>query len=99
MCAVLQRPLIAEPSGVMIWHQVNGFAAKRDHAPGEEDEALSKHTVNVREKPYIVSVHQKSKTIWLAAGHCMGERIDCKGRSESDALSQWQEAARSIKCG
>ncbi len=52
------------------------------------------HKVYVWEKPYEISVYQKSKTVWIAVGEYMGERIEVKDRSESSALARWREAAR-----
>lgn len=52
------------------------------------------HTVKVWEQPQKVSVYQSSKTVWIAVGEYMGERVEVKGRTESQALSAWREAAR-----
>ena len=52
------------------------------------------HTVKVWDQPQEVSVHQKSKTVWIAVGVYSGERIETKGRTESQALASWREAAR-----
>lgn len=52
------------------------------------------HTVLVWDKPYMVSVRQKSKTVWLAVGEYRGERFEVKGRTESQAVADWREAAR-----
>lgn len=41
-----------------------------------------------------VSVHQKSKTVWIAVGNYMGVRIETKDSTKSTALKRWQEAAR-----
>jgi hypothetical protein len=62
-----------------------------------------KHTVDVHGRPYEVSVHQKSKSVWEAVGtydrvaNTPGEtscEIREKGRTESVALNSWVEAAR-----
>lgn len=52
------------------------------------------HTVKVWEQPQKVSVYQSSKTVWIAVGEYMGERVEVKGRTKSQALSAWREAAR-----
>lgn len=52
------------------------------------------HTVKVRDRPYEVSVHQKSKTVWIAVGEYEGHRIETEGRTESQAIASWREAAR-----
>jgi hypothetical protein len=53
-----------------------------------------KHTVQVWDHSYEVSVHQKSKTVWIAVGDYEGQRIETKGQSETQALASWREAAR-----
>ena len=50
--------------------------------------------VSVWGKPHIVSVHQKSKSVWVAVGDYMGKRIETKGSSASSAAAHWAEAAR-----
>lgn len=52
------------------------------------------HTVMVWDKPHKVTVHQNSKSVWVAVGEYMGETLETKGRSQSQALSAWREAAR-----
>ena len=52
------------------------------------------HTVQVWNRPYEVSVHQKSKTVWIAVGDYHGERVETKGRTETQAVAAWREAAR-----
>jgi len=54
---------------------------------------LSQHTVIVWDKPCEVSVYQKSKTVWWAVGDYMGKTIRVKGRTASDAATQWRRAA------
>jgi hypothetical protein len=51
-------------------------------------------TVDVWGKPQIISVYQKSKTIWIAVGTYMGRTIETKGSSASAAAKHWQDAAR-----
>lgn len=52
------------------------------------------HTVKIWERPHEVTVYQSSKSVWIAVGEYMGERIEAKGRTETQALSAWREAAR-----
>ena len=52
------------------------------------------HTVKVWDRPYEISVHQKSKSVWIAVGVYEDQRIETQGRSESQAISSWREAAR-----
>lgn len=52
------------------------------------------HTVKVWDRPYEISVYQKSKSVWIAAGTYEGEHIETKGRTESQAIASWREAAR-----
>jgi hypothetical protein len=52
------------------------------------------HAVLVSESFHIVSVHQRSKTVWIAAGDYRGERIEAKGASQRSAIAHWWDAAR-----
>jgi len=51
-------------------------------------------TVNVWDKPHEITVYPKSKSVWIAVGEYMGERLEVKGRTASQAASAWREAAR-----
>jgi hypothetical protein len=53
-----------------------------------------KQTVMVWRKAKVVSVYQKSKSVWIAAGDYMDEHIEVKARTKSAAVAHWQEAAR-----
>lgn len=53
-----------------------------------------KRTVTVWDKTYEITVNQKSKSVWVAVGDYMGERLEPKGRTESQATNNWKEAAR-----
>jgi len=44
--------------------------------------------------PHEVTVHQKSKGVWVAVGYYRGERIQVQGSSERSALRYWQDVAR-----
>lgn len=51
------------------------------------------HTVKVWDKPHVVAVSRKSKTVWIAVGEYMGATVEVKGTSENAALKRWREAA------
>jgi hypothetical protein len=53
-----------------------------------------KHTVMVWDQPQEVTAHRKSKSVWIAVGEYMGERVETKAASESAAVARWREAAR-----
>jgi hypothetical protein len=53
------------------------------------------HTVTVWGRPQNVTLYQKSKTVWVAVGDYMGERVEVKDQSEGAALKRWGEAAKS----
>jgi DNA-binding IclR family transcriptional regulator len=50
--------------------------------------------VKVWDEDQTVYVHQKSKTVWIAVGDYMGQRLEVMDSSMSAALKAWQEAAR-----
>ena len=50
-------------------------------------------TVHIRSKPHVVSVHQQSKTVWIAVGYYTGKRIEVKGRTQLDAVAGWRKKA------
>ena len=49
--------------------------------------------VHIGGKPHFVSVHQESKIVWIAVGYHMGKRIEIKGRTQLDAVTQWRKRA------
>jgi hypothetical protein len=51
-------------------------------------------TVKVWDKPHEITVHKRSKSVWIAVGEYMGERLEVKGRTRTQAISAWREAAR-----
>ena len=51
-------------------------------------------TVVVWDKPHVVAVHQRSKSVWIAVADYNGERIETKGSSATSAAAHWREAAR-----
>jgi hypothetical protein len=52
-----------------------------------------KRTVHVGAIPHVITVYQKSKTVWVAVGDYMGERIEVKG-SSANVAAKWVDAAR-----
>ena len=50
--------------------------------------------VKVWDRPHIITVYQKSKASWEAAGDYRGKSIRVKGRSDSIAIKRWIRAAR-----
>ena len=50
-------------------------------------------TVQVWGKPVEVEVYQRSKSVWVAVGIYMGERIEVTDRSRTSALGLWQRTA------
>lgn len=52
------------------------------------------HIVQVWDRPYQITVYQKSKSVWVAVGTYMDQRVEVKGRSESQAIASWRAAAR-----
>jgi hypothetical protein len=50
-------------------------------------------TVSVWGKPHQVDVHQKSRSVWIAVGDCLSERVEVKDRSATAALAAWRKAA------
>jgi hypothetical protein len=50
-------------------------------------------TVHVWAIPHVITLSQKSETVWVAVGDYMGERIDVEG-SSADVTAKWVEAAR-----
>jgi hypothetical protein len=55
---------------------------------------ITKTTVFVWDKPYEITVHQKSKTVWIARGEYLGEQLESKGSSQTAAAAHWREQAR-----
>ena len=53
-----------------------------------------KWTVKVWEISYEIDVYQKSKSVWIAVGEYMGKQFDVKGRTETQAVKRWREAAQ-----
>jgi len=50
--------------------------------------------VAVWDKPQVVDVYRKSRSVWIAVGDYMAERLEVKGLTESTAINRQREAAR-----
>jgi hypothetical protein len=50
-------------------------------------------TVHVWAIPHVITVSQKSKTLWVPARYYMGERIEVEA-SSANVAAKWVEAAR-----
>lgn len=51
-------------------------------------------TVKVWDQDVKISVYQKSRTVWIAVGKYLGDRIEVNGRSANSAVVLWVNAAR-----
>ena len=47
-------------------------------------------------KPQEVTIAQKSKTVWIATGEYMGQRIETKGASQSANVGGRQQSTREM---
>ncbi len=65
----------------------------REHLDRDVMEAAVERSVMVWNKPCRVAVFQESKSVWIAVGMYLGDRIEAKDRSEATALKRWREAA------
>ncbi len=57
-------------------------------------EAHVKRTAYVWEKPYTITIYQKTKSVWIVVGDYMGKPIQVKGGSEAAAKKLWEDAAK-----
>jgi hypothetical protein len=55
---------------------------------------MADHNIQVGSKTYLVAIRRKSKTVWIATGHYMGQTIEARGRNEDLAASAWRSASR-----
>lgn len=53
-----------------------------------------KERVTVWGKPYEITVHKKSKSVWIAVGDYMDETLEVQDRSRSSAVKAWCDAAK-----
>lgn len=56
---------------------------------------MTNHMVKAWEndEPCEITVVQKSKSVWIAVGQYMGKEVRAQGRSESNAVAKWRDAA------
>jgi hypothetical protein len=54
---------------------------------------MADRDIRVGNKIYIVAIRRKSKTVWIATGHYMGQAIEARGRNEDLAASVWRLAS------
>jgi hypothetical protein len=52
------------------------------------------HKVEVWGKTETVTTYQKSPSVWIAVGKYMGEHLEIKSRTESQAIKHWHDAAK-----
>jgi hypothetical protein len=50
--------------------------------------------VELSGKPHEVSLDEQSKTVWIATGEYMGNQLEARGHSASNAIALWRMAAR-----
>jgi hypothetical protein len=55
---------------------------------------VRKLTVFVWGKAVDITVHQKSKSVWIARGDHLGESIEVKSQSATSAAKLWAETAK-----
>jgi hypothetical protein len=51
------------------------------------------HSVTVHGTPCTLLVYQRSKSVWIAVGFYMDERIETKDSRERAAINRWIAAA------
>ena len=55
---------------------------------------IRKQNVVVWDEPHEITVYLKSKSVWIAVGDYMMERVEVKSSSATAAAKLWQETAR-----
>ena len=55
---------------------------------------IFKRTVEVSGKLHEIKVYQKSKSVWVAVGTYMNDRLEVQGRTSTQALTAWRRAAK-----
>jgi hypothetical protein len=50
-------------------------------------------TVTVWGKPHVVSIYQKSKNVWIAAGQYKDKQIQVTDSDYNSAIKRWRETA------
>jgi hypothetical protein len=56
--------------------------------------AKPQQTVMVGNRPYKITIYQKSRGLWLAAGQHMGKPVEVHERTHGAAIRQWIEVVR-----
>jgi hypothetical protein len=56
---------------------------------------MAKHIVKPWEndEPCEITVEQKSKSVWIAVGQHIGKEVRVQGRTESNVVAKWRDAA------
>jgi hypothetical protein len=52
------------------------------------------HPVTIHGTPCTLIVYQRSKSVWIAVGYYMDERIETKDSRESTVIERWVEVAK-----
>jgi hypothetical protein len=55
--------------------------------------AEREHKITVWNESHTVTIYQKSKSVWIAVGDYIDQRIETKGSSAGSALNAWKDAA------
>jgi len=53
-----------------------------------------KRVVKVLGQAHEINVQRKYKTVWVVVGEYMGERIQVKGKTDTEAMAAWCDAVR-----
>jgi len=53
-------------------------------------------SIIIEGKLCTVVAYQRSKTVWIASGDYLGQRIEMRGSSANSAVKRWADAARKI---
>ena len=54
---------------------------------------VEERTVLLYDTPCTITISHPSKTVWVAVGDYLGERIEVKGSSANNAAQHWVGAA------
>jgi hypothetical protein len=63
--------------------------------PREVFRMTAQVTVQVWDKPHVVTVYQRSKSVWIAAGNYKDKMIEVSDSSQGAAVKRWRGAATS----
>jgi len=81
-CLIQSQPLRVKTGQYPLWWLPERIAMRRTIR------------VYVLDKAHDINVHQRSKSVWIACGEHLGERIEVKGRTAAAAAKLWADAAR-----